>query len=262
MPAARRTRAPGFRPVEASHLACPDHDQVHTIELHTIVLVRRQTTMPRKVHDGIRKRCVCPRRQWPKCPHPWHFSLHHGGKEHRYSLDKLAHARGARAPTSKSEASMWRDRLRSEIRSGTFVGPGTPMPAAPVDVRLTFGDVCDQYLKRSSRCQRVGHEAGGRWRFLSTCCVGQKCPQLREQRFAWKRSRSIPSCERTSRLSDLAAAGAGRQGSRWCQRRGGRHESAAVAAASPLFVGDRRGPPHRHALQARLRVRGEDGVER
>ena len=104
--------------------------------------------MPRKVHDGIRKRCVCPRRQWPKCPHPWHFSLHHGGKEHRYSLDKLAHARGARAPTSKSEASMWRDRLRSEIRSGTFVGPGTPMPAAPVDVRLTFGDVCDQYLKR------------------------------------------------------------------------------------------------------------------
>ena len=46
--------------------------------------------MPRKVHDGIRKRCVCPRRQWPKCPHPWHFSLHHGGKEHRYSLDKTS----------------------------------------------------------------------------------------------------------------------------------------------------------------------------
>jgi integrase len=104
--------------------------------------------MPRKVHDGIRKRCRCSRRQWSKCPHPWHFSLHHGRKEYRYSLDKVAHARGEIAPTSKSEAAEWRDRLRSEIRAGTFIDRGTQVPAAPVDMRLTFGDVCDQYLKR------------------------------------------------------------------------------------------------------------------
>ena len=55
---------------------------------------------------------------------------------------------GERVPTSKSEAAAWRDRLRSEIRAGTFVDPGTPVPAAPADMRLTFGDICDQYLRR------------------------------------------------------------------------------------------------------------------
>ena len=74
--------------------------------------------MPKRTHDGIKKRCDCPRKQWPKRPHPWHFSFHHGGHEHRYSLDKIAKSRGERPPTSKSEATAWRDRLRNEIRAG------------------------------------------------------------------------------------------------------------------------------------------------
>jgi integrase len=105
-------------------------------------------TVPRKVFDGIRKRCDCSKRAWSKCPHPWHFGLHYGGKEYRYSLDKVARARGELVPTNKSEAAAWRDRLRSEIRGGSFVDPSTPVPVVLVDTRLTFGDICDQYVRR------------------------------------------------------------------------------------------------------------------
>lgn len=102
----------------------------------------------RKRHhnDGVLKRCDCARRQWAKCPHPWHFSFHHGGKEHRYSLDVLARLRGVPAPRTKHEANTWRDALRGEIRGGADVGTA---PAAPVtEARLTLGDVADVYAKR------------------------------------------------------------------------------------------------------------------
>jgi integrase len=102
--------------------------------------------MPKRVHDGLKKRCDCGKRKWPKCTHGWHFSLHHGRHEHRYSLDVIARARGEHRPTSKTEAEVWRDRLRSEIRAGKFVDPAAPPPVS--DARLTFGDVADQYLKR------------------------------------------------------------------------------------------------------------------
>ncbi len=105
--------------------------------------------MPRKLHDGIRKRCDCARRQWAKCVHPWHFGFHYGDREYRYSLDKVARARGEQPPTTKSDAAIWRDRLRSEIRAGRFVDPDAPAVAPPApDVRLTFGDICAEYLKR------------------------------------------------------------------------------------------------------------------
>jgi integrase len=105
--------------------------------------------MPRKVHDGLRKRCDCARRQWAKCVHPWHFGFHHRGREYRYSLDVIAQARGEQSPTTKSDAAKWRDQLRAEIRSGRFIEPDTPPPVPePADVRLTFGDLCGEYLKR------------------------------------------------------------------------------------------------------------------
>ena len=40
--------------------------------------------------DGLRKRCGCPRRQWSKCLHPWHIGFAYNGKEHRWSLHKVA----------------------------------------------------------------------------------------------------------------------------------------------------------------------------
>ncbi len=49
--------------------------------------------MPKRTHDGIKKRCDCPKKQWAKCRHPWWFNFHHGGREHRYSLDTIAHSR-------------------------------------------------------------------------------------------------------------------------------------------------------------------------
>jgi integrase len=98
--------------------------------------------MPTRTHDGVKKRCGCARKLWPKCPHPWHFSFHHGGREHRYSLDQVARARNERPPTTKAAALDWRDRLRSEIREGKT--PEATAPAAAV--ALTVGDVADRYL--------------------------------------------------------------------------------------------------------------------
>lgn len=103
--------------------------------------------MPRRIHDGLRKRCSCGPRQWSKCAHPWHFSFHYNGQEHRYSLDKIARARRQPPPRSKTEAATWRDTLRSEIRSGSSIDPDA-LPSSTQDVRPTFGHVCEQYLKR------------------------------------------------------------------------------------------------------------------
>lgn len=36
--------------------------------------------MPKRTYDGIKKRCDCARRSWPKCAHSWHFSFHHGAR--------------------------------------------------------------------------------------------------------------------------------------------------------------------------------------
>lgn len=112
--------------------------------------------MPKVIHDGLKKRCPvsrqtgkrCARRDWPKCPHAWHFSMMHNGQEYRVSLDVEAKKRGEPPPRSKSEAATWRDRLRGEIRAGTF--NVAPAPAQVVTT-LTLGDVCDQYLKRHVR---------------------------------------------------------------------------------------------------------------
>ena len=112
--------------------------------------------MPKRIHDGLKKRCPrnprtgkrCARRDWPKCPHPWHFSFHHKGREHRYSLDVVARVRGLRPPRSKAEAIVWRDQLRTDIRNNAFVDPSGAPPAVTPDAELTFGDVCDEYLKR------------------------------------------------------------------------------------------------------------------
>jgi integrase len=109
--------------------------------------------MPRRTHDGLKKRCRCAARQRTKCRHPWHFSFHWHGREYRYSLDVIARARNELAPRGRGEAEAFRDRLRDEIRTGEFVDPTTgpstppagqaPDPIAP----LTFGDICDHYLK-------------------------------------------------------------------------------------------------------------------
>lgn len=98
-----------------------------------------------KVRDngGLKKRCGCPRRQWSKCAHPWHFGFKSAGKEHRWSLHRVADKpRGYWM--SKSEAEAIRDRLRAEIREGKLDSP-TP------DANLTFGDIVERYVQRHVR---------------------------------------------------------------------------------------------------------------
>jgi integrase len=118
----------------------------------------------RHVNDGLRKRCGCGRKQWARCRHPWHFAFfkkrcacegdgntceHHQQNRVRVSLHKLAEK-----PTSysmpKTEAEAWADKLRAQIREGTF---GMPEPAttSTIDTRLTVGDVVDQYIARHVR---------------------------------------------------------------------------------------------------------------
>lgn len=104
--------------------------------------------MPKRVHDGVKKRCGCRRKRWSTCPHPWHFNFYHGGVEHRLSLDHVARARSERPPRTKHDATTWRDRLRAEIRAGTFRDREEP---APVQTALTVGDVADAYLTRHVR---------------------------------------------------------------------------------------------------------------
>ncbi len=116
--------------------------------------------MPRRTHDGLKKRCAHTRKTWADCACPWWFGFYRDGREYRYSLTKLAHARGEKPPQSKDQAVTWRDRLRAEIRDGTFVDPDIPKPEVPPDTRLTFGDVCELYLKNHVRTPT--RRAGGR----------------------------------------------------------------------------------------------------
>jgi integrase len=95
-------------------------------------------------NGGLKKRCGCPRRQWSKCVHPWHFGFAYDGKEYRWSLHKVAE-RPPGYRMSKTEAQAIADRLRSDIRIGRSTGTASP------DTRLTFGDVVERYLERHVR---------------------------------------------------------------------------------------------------------------
>jgi integrase len=112
--------------------------------------------MPKRTNDGLKKRCGCARKRWTQCEHGWHFSYSRGtfvnakGKltkrEYRFSLDTEAAKRGEPRPAKKDDAILWRDRLRAEIREGKHEAL-TLDPTAP----LTFGDVCDHYLREYVR---------------------------------------------------------------------------------------------------------------
>ena len=101
-----------------------------------------------KVRDnnGLKKRCRCPRRQWSKCAHPWHFGFAHNGKEYRWSLHKVA-GKSPGYHMSKTEAQAIADGLRSDIRADRFTDAGS----VSSDTELTFGDVVERYLERHVR---------------------------------------------------------------------------------------------------------------
>ena len=67
-------------------------------------------------NGGLRKRCACPRRNWPKCSHPWHLNFKWQEVHYRLSLDREA----GRPITGKSDAQAEAERIRNAIRDGRF----------------------------------------------------------------------------------------------------------------------------------------------
>ena len=100
--------------------------------------------MKRHRNDGLRKICACPRRQWAKCAHPWHFSFKWKGRHYRFSLDRHLGQHVA----SKTDAKSAADQLRAAIRDGVFDG------GAPVSDRLTLGELLDLYVQRDVQVRR------------------------------------------------------------------------------------------------------------
>ena len=73
-------------------------------------------------NHGLRKRCGCPRTKWPKCSHGWHFNFRSKGVSYRLSLDREC----GRHISTKTEAKEETDRIRAEIRDGTYQSASSP----------------------------------------------------------------------------------------------------------------------------------------
>lgn len=108
----------------------------------------------KRTNHGLRKRCDCPRREWPRCRHSWHLNFAWRGTHYRLSIDRETR----KHIETKADALAAADHLRDAIRAGTF----RQQPAPPVEIGLTFGDVATKYLKRyvhiSTRRKRAAKE--------------------------------------------------------------------------------------------------------
>ena len=111
--------------------------------------------MKRQRNDGLTKRCGCRRRDWAKCGHPWHLAFMWQRQHYRLGL-------GSRI-RSKTEAKAEADRIRDQIRAGTF---GPQASAAPV----TLGQLMAVYFERYVRVHRarVSNEESSRAVILRT----------------------------------------------------------------------------------------------
>ena len=143
----------------------------------------------RHTNHGLRKICGCPRRTWPKCAHPWHFSFTWGGTPYRFSLDRQL----GRHLDNKTEAETEAEHIRQAIRDGRF---GQPAPRQD----MTLRQLAAVYLERQPHADqgRVGvvcativpHPIGGRlpigeWRL--TDIVTDTVERFREARRAVSR---------------------------------------------------------------------------
>ena len=97
--------------------------------------------MARHRNDGLTKRCDCRRRDWAKCPHPWHLAFMWQRQHHRLTL-------GPRI-TSKTEAKAEADRIRDQIRAGTYGPQASPAP-------VTLGQLLAVYFERHMQIHRSG----------------------------------------------------------------------------------------------------------
>lgn len=99
----------------------------------------QQMNRSRRKNGGLRKRCGCPRKVWPKCPHSWHLNYKpRGGEHYRVSLDREV----GEHIESKSDAEIVAARIRVAIDDGKFrQAPATLIAetvAAPIDTFETY----------------------------------------------------------------------------------------------------------------------------
>ncbi|MEO8520057.1 MAG: site-specific integrase [Acidobacteriota bacterium] len=165
--------------------------------------------MTRQRNDGLRKRCDCTRRAWPKCSHPWWVNFKWRGVHHRYSLDKLL----PRPVRAKTEAEGHCDRIRAEIRAGTFRAPGAPVPDTPALDRLTLTELFTTYrtrhlvVKRPSTLKNTDYQIAkitstelartdGERRRFGAWHVTDITTDTVEQYGEWRRAAGIPAANR------------------------------------------------------------------
>ena len=68
----------------------------------------------RSQNRGLRKICGCPRRNWAKCSHSWHFNFKpKGGPSFRFSVDSEAGKHIASKGDAEALADVWRPAIRA-----------------------------------------------------------------------------------------------------------------------------------------------------
>jgi integrase len=114
-------------------------------------------------NDGLRKICACPRRQWAKCRHPWHFSFKWQDIHYRFSLDRYLGRRLA----GKTEAEGEAERIRTEIRAGRF-GERVPTEASGTTLETFAERFLERFQPRKARDRaRWEYEAAIRFRAVN-----------------------------------------------------------------------------------------------
>ena len=97
----------------------------------------------RQRNDGLTKRCNCLRPRWSKCAHPWYLAYQWKGTRHRVCLDRLL----GRRLKGKTEADAEAERIRGQIRAGTFGNAPEPAINATVTVAELGGIFLERYSK-------------------------------------------------------------------------------------------------------------------
>jgi integrase len=155
----------------------------------------------RRRNNGIRKVCGCPRRTWPKCPHPWHFNFRpRGGPDFRFSLDKHL----GRHVESKTEAEAIAADLKRQIREGTF---GKPTPRADMTLQQLAGIYLDRYVSTRHADTRGNFES----RLRTICSTPVQTPDGHTMPFGdWRVTDIVTdSIERFREARRAAGAGLG-----------------------------------------------------
>ncbi len=102
--------------------------------------------MTRHRSDGLTKRCDCPRSRRSKCAHPWYFAFQWKGKRYRVQLERLV----GRRLDGKTKADTEAERIRREIKAGTFQPGPTPPPSDHSVTVSAFGAI---FVERYSKAR-------------------------------------------------------------------------------------------------------------